>query len=211
VAAAGPAVQGTPANVNGDWVGGYTNPSAAQIAAPAGTAGAGGGGILSSVESAAGKYWPVLAGAGILGYEALNGNKTLPAQGQLQSLAGQNASTGAALESYEQTGLLPPGLQLAVNSQSEAAAAQIRSSYAGMGLSGSTSEAQALAGVKQQTAATIGKIASDLATQGIQLSSLSSQELTQLMQTEQQQQSDLNKALASFAAGLAGSGLKATA
>lgn len=152
---------------------------------------------------------PALIGGGLLGAEYLMGNKPLPAQGQLQSEIGQNASAGRALQSYETTGTLPPGLQSTVDAATKANEAQIRSTFGRMGLAGSSSEAEALANAKTAGQASVAKIATDLFNQGLSLNQLSSGELQQLLTTQLSQSEDFSKALSSFAAGLAGAKLAA--
>jgi hypothetical protein len=145
-----------------------------------------------------------LAGMGIMGVDMLMGNKPLPAQGQLQSLAGSNAASAASLESFVQTGKLPPGMQTAVDLTMKSEEASIRSRMAHMGLSGSTQEAQMIAGAKERATASVANIAKDLFAQGVQLSGISGQELAALLQAQMTQEAGFQNALGRFAGGLAG-------
>lgn len=167
-------------------------------------------GMLSGAGNFLSKNWPLVAGAGIIGYEALTGNQPLPAEGAIQNMAGTNAAAGRSLESYIQTGKLPPGLQQGVDAATKANEAGIRSTFARMGMSGSTSEAQALAGVKNQAAAATAKIATDLFAQGLSLTNLSEHEFTTLLNVQMQQEATLNANLGRFAAALAGAKMTAT-
>src|SRR5229473_2413077 len=96
------------------------------------------------------------------------------------------------------------GLQSAVDSTTRANEAQIRSTFARMGLSGSTPEAQAIAGAKDQATGRIAKIAADLFAQGVSLANLSSAEWTSILNAQLSEDQAFNNSLSKFASGLAG-------
>ena len=149
-----------------------------------------------------------LLAAAPLAMSYINGQQALPGEKSLQAAAGAASQTGQAFGSYMFSGTLPPGLQSLVDSKTNAAKAAVTSSYAKLGLSGSTMEAQALQQVEQSSAAQAGQFAMQLGQMGIDYTRLSAQELDSILTAQQNQQSDFSKALASFAGGLAGSTIK---
>jgi hypothetical protein len=79
----------------------------------------------------------------------------------------QQATVGNALQSASLNGVLPAGFQSAIDNAKSAAAARIRSGYAAVGMSGSTSEAQDLAASDAQISEQAGPILQNLMQQGI--------------------------------------------
>ncbi len=144
-----------------------------------------------------------------LGYEALTQPK-LPSQSgitnTLNTQAGQLASQGATLQNYINTGTLPPGAMEAVNSATQSAKAALRSRYAAMGLTGSTSEATALAGVDQQAAGQIFQIADSLLQTGIKESGLSADIYKAILSETDAQSKIMSDAISNFASSIAGGG-----
>lgn len=171
------------------------------------TASSSGGGILDKAIGFAKNNPLALAGIGLMGANMLMGNQPVPAEGQLRNLAGQTGDQALAMESYIQTGKLPTGLQAAIDQSTKANEAEIRSRFAGMGLSGSTMESQALSSIRENAAATAAKIATNLFQQGISLSQLSANEWSTLLSAQLQQDAAFNAALGRFAGGLAGARL----
>ncbi len=171
---------------------------------PATTSGGGGGTGISDFVS---KHWPMLASAGILGYEALNKNQNLPQENQLQAHATNTAGQAAALEAPLQTGILPPGAKQAVDASTAAQKGQIATTYANLGLTGSTMEAQAKGAVDRNAAAQTFQIADKLVSQGIDLSKMSAQDLQFLIDEQLKQDSAFTGALSTFAGGMAGARL----
>jgi hypothetical protein len=148
---------------------------------------------------------PLIA-AGGLGLETILGSKSVAGQPQIAAQAAADASQGATLQSYINSGTLPPGVQGGLNQALAAAQASIRSQYASRGMSGSSAEAQDLANA-QQVAQTQGtSIAMNLLNTGIQESQLSSQLYTQIMNQALEQDQQLGSAIGNFATALAGSG-----
>jgi hypothetical protein len=163
----------------------------------------------SGVSSFVSKNWPTLASAGILGFEGLTKNQTLPAEQQLRSAATTTAGQAQALMNPIQTGILPPGAQQAVDASTAANRAGVSSTYGGLGLAGSTMENQAQQGVNRNAAAQTFQIANDLLAKGIDLSKLSASDLTTLLEAELKGDTQFNSALTSFAGGLSGARLAA--
>lgn len=181
--------------------------SANTNAAGAGASGAGGtnnplGGIGSFISKNPG----LALGVGALGADLLFGNQPLPAENQIQNLAGQAQSQASTLAAYQQSGTLPPGLQSIVDQQVDAAKAQLTTTYGNLGLGNSTMLADKLNQLKATRSAEIAQFADNLAKQGVQWEQLSSQELGQLLQAQEFGQQQFTQALSSFARGLAGGG-----
>ena len=87
-------------------------------------------------------------------------------QKQLAQLAGQERNQSQALMAPLQTGILPPGAQQSVDAAKQAERGQIASTYARLGLSGSTMEGQALAAANRNAAAQSFGFANQLNAQG---------------------------------------------
>jgi hypothetical protein len=165
-----------------------------------------GGGSVSGFVS---KNWPALAGAGILGFEALSAKQPLPQEQALQANATQAAGQSAALEAPLQTGILPPGAQQAVSAATASSKAAAKSNFASLGLSGSTMEAQQMQAIDRNAAAQTFQIADSLLSKGIDLSKLSAEDLTTLLNEQLKQDQQFTGALTQFAGGLAGGKLSA--
>jgi hypothetical protein len=166
---------------------------------------ASGGGISSFISN----HWPMLASAGILGFEGLTKNQSYPAETQLQNNATTASGQAQSLMNPIQTGILPPGAQQAVDASTAANKAGVASTYGNLGLAGSTMEQQANQGVTRNAAAQTYQIASDLLSKGIDLSRLSAADLTNLLESQMKEDAQFQGALTSFAGGLAGAKLAA--
>lgn len=145
-----------------------------------------------------------VAGLGLAAEKSLG--SSLPNQaGLTSSLQGQantlNAN-GQLLQSYLQTGQLPPGVQNSITSATKSAQASIRSQYAARGMTGSSAEAQDLANVQQQAAAQGAQIATTLLQAGINETNLSGQIYSELLKTSIAQDSQLESAVGNFASSL---------
>lgn len=125
----------------------------------------------------------------------------------LETAAGQLARTGSNLQSYLQSGTLPPGAAEAVQSATNAAKATVRSNYANLGLTGSTMESQALNMVDQNAAAQTFSIANQLMSEGANFTNMSDQIYQNILNETLQQDTAFQQALASFSGGLAGMGM----
>jgi hypothetical protein len=144
----------------------------------------------------------VLLAGGALGAEGLLSNRSVTSiQGAnaVESTANQLASQGKTLESYLQSGTLPPGVQSSLDQASQQAQATIRGQYAARGMSGSSAEATDLANVHQNIAGQGANIALSLLNQGVSESNLASSLYSQIMQTSLAQSQQLSQGLAALA------------
>lgn len=154
----------------------------------------------------------LLAGGGLaLDYLLTKPVSNMPEAQPLEQAAAQTAAQATSLESYLQSGTLPPGAAEAVRSATDAAKAQIRSNYANLGLGGSTMESQALGMADQNAAAMTFQIGDQLLAQGANFTQISSQLYQQILGLTIQQDTAFQQALGSFAGGLAGMGMRAAA
>lgn len=148
-------------------------------------------------------------GLGGLAYEAATQPKlpsTSALVGDLQGQANQLSAQGSSLMSFINNGTLPPGAMSIVNSATQAAKARVKSQYAGLGLSGSTAEASALAGIDQQASGQIFQIADQLFNDGVKESGLSTEIYTSLLKETDTQTAEMRSAISNFAASIAGGG-----
>jgi hypothetical protein len=127
-------------------------------------------------------------------------------EGTLAAEAGQLENQGALMRSYLAGGTLPPGQEASLTAASEGATASVASEYAAHGMSGSSAEAQDLQNVQQQKLAAQGQLATQLFSQGVSETEMSANIYTNLMQTQLNQDAELQQAFGNFAAALAGMG-----
>lgn len=139
-----------------------------------------------------------------MGLTALHGNQALPGEKALEATAKQEAAQGSQLQSYLQSGTLPPGIDAGLRSASEAAKASLRSMFAQRGMSGSSSEVEALASVDQTTQAQGAQIALNLLDRGLADSQMSTGIYRILMEKAMQDDAQLGAAFGNFGAALAG-------
>lgn len=119
-----------------------------------------------------------------------------------QGLAGQ-AST-------DLSGQLSPAMQGGIHSAAESAKAAMRTHFASMGLSGSSSEAQALANIDQTAAFQGAQLAQQIMNRGVQESGMASELYQALMKNAMEQEQDLMTSLGRFSTALAGGNPYAT-
>ncbi len=162
------------------------------------------GGGLSNIFSQLGKNPGMLLSAAPLAIDMLKGTSLPSAGTALQSQGADAASQGRTLTAFRQSGTLPAGLQSVVDANTNAAVAKIRSSYANLGLSGSTMESQAIEQAKQGASGQVAEIANQLAQQGMQWSGLASEDSARVLSAQMQQDQQFQNSLALFARGLAG-------
>lgn len=188
-----------------------TPAASAPAAAPAGTAVTAPNTIEQMVKDPSlGNAWNVLkanpsavAGALGLGYQMMN-QGSVPGLAQMQAAASQAGRTSQELQSYINTGNLPPGFQAAMDQAKQAAKAQVRSKYASLGMSGSTAESQDLANVDVKAVAAQADVAANLLKSGIDESNVSAQLLAEITGINQQQDALTSQAIANFAAAMGG-------
>ena len=89
--------------------------------------------------------------------------------------------------------------------------ATIKANMSRMGLSGSTMEAQAVAGAKESSQAQAAAIAQKLFSQGVDLSRLAAGEWEAILKAELSQDQAFSQAVGRFASGLAGARSSAAA
>lgn len=184
--------------VRGENFGGVT-PGATFGSNP--SAPAGGGGLLESLGLKGDQILPLVGTAAA----ALRGPP-----GDIKALtamANRFGQQGEALSSYVTNGTLPPGLDSALKQATRASVANIRGTYANLGLSGSTMEAQAVNAAEEQASAQAFSYARDLLTSGIQESGLSAQLFSAIMASQEQSDQSLMNAISGFSAAAAGGAL----
>ena len=135
-----------------------------------------------------------------IGYSALQSNKPVPGEGQMQAYAQRMGQMGNQLTDPLMTGQLPPGYQSAFDRMQQSAEAAIKSKYAKMGISGSSMERSELANVPQQIETQKLQFAQTLATQGMQAMGLGGTAYNNIAQHTISQDKMLSDALARFGA-----------
>jgi hypothetical protein len=140
--------------------------------------------------------------AALLGYEGLSANKGLagsPGYSNLVGTANQLSTQAGQLESYLNSGTLPPGIATSLSQAGAAAKAAIRGQYASRGMSGSSAEQQDLSNVDQTIVSQGATIATQLLNTGISESQLSSSLYSQILSASLSQDQQLGTALATLA------------
>jgi hypothetical protein len=194
---------------------------AGAVGAPTGAPAVGGGGLpdwLTGAASKAGSYLATpqgalqaagigVAGAG-LGYEFLKGQQPPPYGPQLNQTAQQLGQEGQVLQSYLQSGTLPPALQAQLNEATAAAKARAVSNAAANGLptdpSQNTQLASEFAQIDTNAVASMGGVQTALLQQGLAATGVSSGIYESLNQIQTEQNQQLMQAIANMAAALSG-------
>jgi hypothetical protein len=169
----------------------------------------GGGNIFSNLISGAGNQITknplgvAAGGAGLVG-SLLQGNKSSgPAQNALTAEAPVLQQQGNILQSYLQSGTLPPALQAQLDQQIQADKARIISNHAAQGRPTDPSQNSALAqelnNVDMQALAAKGQTEAQLYQQGLADIQLSTQLMTTLATFDRQDQQAVTQALMNFA------------
>lgn len=122
----------------------------------------------------------------------------------IKDMASRNDAQSQQLMTYLQTGTLPPGAQAGLDQGARAAKASIRSQYAGLGLSGSTMERDALANVDERVKAQGFSIAANLLQSGLKESELSGEMYNYLVRAQGARNTGLQSAIANFASASVG-------
>lgn len=156
------------------------------------------GGFASTLKNLGISPMQALSVAG-LGANALAGNKKTGAE--INAAAGANAAqtTGNALISEGQAGTLPPGQLAALQTELDQGIAAIRSRYAEMGMSGSTSEAEAIQQAQQAMAANVAQLAQQEVTTGLSALGQGTQANAAIAQQQMQSDAGLSQAIAMLA------------
>ena len=167
-----------------------------------GTTGAGGEGF--NIGSFLKDYGSLgLAGAG-LAYNMLKGNQKPEFQSNVENAAAQLQAQGAQLQGYLTSGTLPPGMDAALQSAHNAAAAAIRSRYANMGMSGSSAEMNDLSNLAYTTVSQGANIASQLMQTGVNEQQFAAGLYQNLMSTSMAQDTAMSNSIAGFTNAMAG-------
>jgi hypothetical protein len=174
-------------------------------AATAGGASGTGGFLDRPIGDTGIKYGQLLQG-GLMG---LQGEMQ---KSQMDKLLGPLKGSAAALRNESMAlsgplfgGQLPAGAREAVDLATQSAKARVRSTYANLGLSGSTMEADALNNVDRQAAAQTFQMADQLLQTGLNATGMSDQLYSGILNATLGQNKELSDALGSFAAELMGS------
>lgn len=139
--------------------------------------------------------------------QSLLGNNTataFPGGPELTGQAANLSAQGQQLQSYLQSGALPPGAQAGIDQAVSAAKARIMSVHASQGTTGSTMEAQDLANVDQQAAAMGFNMAAQLFSQGLSETQISEQIYQSLLSTNITLNQQVGQGVANLATALGG-------
>lgn len=118
------------------------------------------GNFSDALSQVGGSIGPTQAlGVGGLALSALKGSSKTGAEKNQSALAGQQSALGANQIALGTSGKLTPGQQEVLQQQLQDSITQIKSQYAAMGMSGSTSEQQAIAQARQGYAANVTQLA----------------------------------------------------
>ena len=181
-------------------------------AASGGASGAAGAGSIKNLFSdplGTIKANPGLALAGLgMGYDVLKGNQMPKGYAQLEQQANTLTAEANQLTQGALNNALPPEAQAQLDQAQNSAMQQIRSKYAQMGLSGSSMEAQAQAGVNEAMASQGYSIMQQLMSQGLSAAQAANAALTQIMNANVAQSAATSGAIGNFAGALAGSSTK---
>lgn len=150
-----------------------------------------------------------IGGAGLL-MNMVQSNQEQQVLNQEQQAAAGATSMARALDAPLFSGVLPPGAQDALNTSKANQDAQVRSTFATLGMSGSTAEADALDAVDQNIAAQQFSIENQLFGQASGYSQMASQDYANILQQQRLMDQDLGSAITRFVSALAGGGTGGT-
>src|SRR6185312_7449343 len=131
-------------------------------------------------------------------------NSSVPGLDSLQTEAGLLAQKGNSAAGALQSGQLPQGAQASLDQATEAAKATMRSRFAGLGLSGSTQEAEALSGIDQQAASQKYQMLLQLTQTGLGELGQADSLYGTILNAEVAQDANASNAISRFAGALAG-------
>jgi hypothetical protein len=177
----------------------------ATIGAAPGMVGQGLNWVMDTLGLSKGDMAKGVMGAATMGYDLSRpGIKSLPGYEGLSNAAATLGPQGTQLASYITSGTLPAGAQAALDQGTQSAIANIRSNFAGRGMSGSSEEASAIAMVQQNKAVQGSQIASELLGKGIQESSLSAELYKSILNANVTQNDATATAISQLVGALAG-------
>lgn len=183
------------------------NPATSSGPSAGGAAASGSKGLLDMLKSN-----PVaLVSAAGLGLNAIEGNKPVKGENQLNAAAATDTANGAQLQSYLTSGQLPPGAQASINSAAKSQKAAIKSRFAQMGSAGSSAEQQELAAVDQWAQGQGSQLALQLLNSGINQSQLGAALYNDIAKNALSQDQSLASSIGNFAASLGSSHATAAA
>lgn len=196
---------------DGNYFGaGVTSADISGAVAEAPQGGTGGGGALGNIGNwitqNPGTALSIGAGGGMLLSEALGTSSEQQMMNNLQQSATGAGTMATALQAPLFSGVLPPGAQAALNQSRQNQIANIRSSYAKMGMSGSTGEADAVNAANQASSAQQFNMAMSMFNQAAGYAKLQSQDYLALLEEQRAQDQDFSNALSKFVSALAGGG-----
>lgn len=143
---------------------------------------------------------PMQAAGGVgLAASALKGSKATGADKNLESYAGTEAATGRSQISLGESGQLNPGQTAALQQELQDGITQIKSRYAELGMSGSSSEAAAIAQAQQAYAGQVAKLAQGEITTGLTALGQADSATQALANGELQSDNELATAIAALA------------
>jgi hypothetical protein len=206
--AGGTITGGTGATVPSSTIGDPTGSGITPTVAATDTGG--GGNFLSGIGTKALNFaennpLPLLSAGGIGASLLLN--NTPPGLSTLQNQAGLLSTQGSQALNALNAGQLPAGAQAALDQADQAAKATVASRFGAMGLTGSTQEAQAEAGIDQAGAAQKYQDLLSLSQTGLQEVGAANSLYSTIMNTVIAQNANVQKAIANIAAALGGAKL----
>ena len=146
---------------------------------------------------------PIASGVGLL--HNMTTQNSIPGVSQLTNLAQTSATQGQTLQTYLQTGTLPPAIQASVDQATQDGITAIKSKYASMGVApGSQAEVADINHLKQNAVVQGATLADQLLQQGISESQLAGSLYNELVGTNVQLNNQTNQAIGNLASSLAG-------
>ena len=146
---------------------------------------------------------PIVAGAGLL--HNMTTQSSIPGVSQLTNLAQTSATQGQVLQTYLNTGTLPPAIQASVDQATADGITAIKSKYASMGVApGSQAEVADINHLKQNAVVQGATLADQLLQQGISESNMAGALYNELVGTNVQLNNQTNQAIGNLASSLAG-------
>jgi hypothetical protein len=190
--------------------GGLSDAALPGTVAKGAAAGGAAGGVQTSPLGALGKKWgdfltspQALLSIGGMAAAAAKGTQKPAGVDTLTTQANQLLAQGNRLDSYLETGTLPPGLQQSLTTATQDAQTAIKSQYASMGMSGSSAEQQDLQNVALRAQEQGASQAMQLMQMGTQDTQLGTQLYEYLIGVNMQQDQQLSSSIGNFVSAMA--------
>ncbi len=151
---------------------------------------------LASTPSFASKYAVPLTA---LGASLLLGRSKTPELNNLQDIAGPAKDVGTQYLNAVKSGQLPSGYQEQFDTYLRTQTASVKQQYAGMGMSGSTQEAEALKRVQDNSQIVRSQLMGNVLSQGLQSLNLAVGPYTNIANVQLSQDQQAQQALSTFA------------